>query len=312
MPKDYIHGDEPVPGFQLLQLVGHDSTGELWYAKAPGGISVSLKIISLDARPGQRLLRTLRGYRSIKHPNLVPISAFWLKDAMGELIADDGAEGPTAGGGDEASKGRLPAELIIMMSLGDHTLLDRFQECRRTGQAGIPPEELLEYMEGAAKGIDHLNRPIHDLGQGPVAIQHCNVKPQNVLLVGGAAQVYGLGVNLVVGGPRKTSIVTGTIAYAAPEIIRENRASESTDQYSLAVLYYEMRTGRLPFAGESIQKVLQAHVQGDLDLSHLVEPERFVIRRATARSPGERFRSCAEMVESLSSAYRLESGVSAG
>ncbi len=51
----------------------------------------------------------------------------------------------------------LPAELLICRSLGDKSLSDRFEECRKEGAAGIPVDELLNYMDGAALAIDYLN-----------------------------------------------------------------------------------------------------------------------------------------------------------
>ena len=83
-----------------------------------------------------------------------------------------------------------PSELIIVMGLGDMTLSDRLEQC----PGGIPGPELFEYMEAAARAIDFLNSPRHDLGRGPVSpIQHCDIKPQNILVVGGSAQVCDFG-----------------------------------------------------------------------------------------------------------------------
>ena len=61
--------------------------------------------------------------------------------------------------------------------------------------------------------------------------------------------------------------------YVAPEVI-EGRVSQWTDQYSLAVTYFQLRTGPLPFAGESVNQVLYAHVHEPPDLSGLPEEER--------------------------------------
>ena len=50
-------------------------------------------------------------------------------------------------------------------------------------------------MSGAAKAIDFLNQPVHQFGSGQgVAIQHCDIKPGNLLIVGNEIQIcdYGL------------------------------------------------------------------------------------------------------------------------
>ena len=47
--------------------------------------------------------------------------------------------------------------------------------------------------------------------------------------------------------------------YAPPEVI-EGRVSGHSDQYSLAITYAQLRTGRLPFTGDSVHQILYAHV----------------------------------------------------
>ena len=111
------------------------------------------------------------------------------------------------------------ATLAVAMGLGDKTLAQRLRECQaaligldesyttrwdalpeqerailqemmRQGKAGIPVVELLNYMEGAAKGIDFLNTHEHEFDDGTVGtIQHCDIKPANILLVGQEVQL---------------------------------------------------------------------------------------------------------------------------
>jgi len=81
-------------------------------------------------------------------------------------------------------------ELIVVMGLGDCTLFDRLQQVRV--EAGIPAgthdisygldaAETIRYLRASARAIDLLNQE-H-------SIYHCDIKPQNILLVGGEAQV---------------------------------------------------------------------------------------------------------------------------
>ena len=46
---------------------------------------------------------------------------------------------------------KTPTHLVFATSLGDSSLLDRLEECRRQDLEGIPLEELLGYMEEAAR-----------------------------------------------------------------------------------------------------------------------------------------------------------------
>jgi serine/threonine protein kinase len=306
----YQAGLEAVPSFKLVKRLGRGNFGEVWLATAPGGTRVALKILRLDSK-GEREFYSLRLVKQIRHPNLMPIIAFWLKDEDGNIIADteqdplpqqtealrETAAVPvdTRTTADFAPRNQ-PAELIVAMGLGDCSLYDRLKECQRQGLSSIPVDELLTYFEGAAQAIDHLNSPIHDLGRGPVAIQHRDVKPQNILIVGGAAQVCDYGLARSLNDTRQTSSLSA--AYAAPESF-SGEVSAHTDQYALAVSYFELRTGELPFRDTSLMGVVLQKREGKLDLDLIPEREREVIRKATAVNPADRYANCREMVAAL-------------
>ena len=92
--------------------------------------------------------------------------------------------------------------------------------------------------------------------------------------------------------------MVGSPAYMAPECI-DRRPSNASDQYSLAVTYYELRTGVLPFATLEYLDVLEAHKRGRLDFSKVPAAERKVLQRATSVQPKDRYGSAAEMVTAL-------------
>lgn len=291
MVGTYTEGDEPIPGFRLTNLLGWGRFGEVWKATGPGGITVAIKIIPLSSRQGLKEFRAIRLVKQIRHPNLVPIMAFWLKDRQGNFIDDSLAD-------DAESLHALASELLIVMGLGEKSLFDRLQECLHEGLPAIPIEELLGYMDDAARAIDFLNRRVHLVGSSSVGIQHCDIKPHNVLLVSGVAQICDLGVARVLEDAR-ASAATGSAAYIAPEFIKNSKPSPTTDQYSFAVTYIELRTGCLPFHAKSAAAAYLVHLNGELDLSALSTHEREVLAKATALDPSERFSSCCEFVKEL-------------
>jgi len=317
MANSYSKGDEPVPGYRLIGPLGRGGFGEVWKANGPGGIPVAIKIISLSARHGFKELRAIQRVKLIRHPNLIPIIAFWLKDQAGNILDEALAVNaeyidPTRS---TLPRGELtdtkqprqdqPAELIIAMTLGDRSLFERMEECLKLGLPGVPAEELIGYMEEASKAIDFLNAARHDLGQGLVAIQHCDIKPQNMMIVGGSAAICDFGLARVLGEIR-VSETPASFAYAAPEYLQQNTSSSSTDQYSLAISYYELRTSHLPFDSETFMGVMTAKVEGKLSLSKLSEPEQVVMRRATALAPADRYPTTVEMVRELRKAIDEE------
>lgn len=291
MALHYTTGTELVPGFRLVKLLGRGGFGEVWKASAPGGTDAAIKIISLGERTGFKELRAIRLVKQVRHPNLVPIIAYWLLTGDGKVLEE--------GAGDNTIVRRAQdLYLVIAMGLGDKSLHDRLKECQREGKPGIPAEELWNYLEDAARAVDYLNQPVHDLGDHTGGIQHCDLKPQNVLIVGGAAQVCDFGLARVLGDSRVTS-AKGSAAYMAPEMIADNKPSKTTDQYFLAISYVELRTGSVPVDVTSPAKAIWAHVQGNLDLSKLPPEEAAVIKRATSVKPEERFESCMELARAL-------------
>jgi serine/threonine protein kinase len=314
MVRAYTNGDEPIEGYRLLEFLGRGGFGEVWKTAGPGDVEIALKIINLKGKQGQKEFRAIQLFKKLKHPHLVPITAFWLKDAQGRVLdtGDISKRLTKKPGPITVSGGPPPAELLVAMGLGEKNLYDHMQGCERfLNKPGIPPDELLRYMEGAAKAIDFLNSPTHDFGSGPHGIQHCDIKPQNILIVGGDAQVCDYGLARILGGDVRATAAAATAAYAAPECLRDGKPSNSTDQYSLAISYVELRTGSLPFDGEEWQlEVIKAHVAGKLNLSGLPESERTVIRRATSLDPAERYPSTLEMVQALRKARETTATVS--
>jgi serine/threonine protein kinase len=311
----YKIGDEPVAGYHLTDHLGAGGFGEVWKANAPGGTEVALKIIDLTGQQGLQEFTSLRVVKKVRHPNLMSLQAFWMKDEEGKIIDEAGESSKAAvsvtaaipdpkrqtqsvGIAVTANFAR-PVELIIAMQLGSMSLHKRLEDCREQGQPGVPVAELLEYLEQAARGIDFLNKPIHDLGKGPVPIVHGDIKPHNILVIGDAAVVCDFGLARAVETLRKTSMAPVTVAYAAPESFK-GKVTPTSDQYSLAITYAELRTGRLPFDETMTPyQVMEAHVTRNLDFSRLPEPERLVVERATESNPEDRWPSSRDMVLAL-------------
>jgi serine/threonine protein kinase len=140
-------GAEPVPGFRLVSRLGRGGFGEVWRATGPGGFPVALKFLPMEEGLAGVELRALEAVREVRHPHLLSLSGSW----------------------------QVGGYLVIAMELADRTLLDRLKEARAQGLVGIPGEELLRYMEEAARGLDFL----HASAPGRAGIQHRDVKPHN-------------------------------------------------------------------------------------------------------------------------------------
>ena len=195
---------------------------------------------------------------------------------------EDSAEhvGPAAPAGPAAADRPLPAELIIAMGLGEQTLWKRLEACREQGLDGVPVPELLNYMQGAAKAIERINQE---------GIQHCDIKPQNILVIGGEAQVCDFGLAQAIDPDvRKTTTVGGSLAYSDPAVYATGQPVSTTDLYCLAATYVELRTGHLPFPADSRSRLIAAKENGELILDGLTDDEQQLVRQILVPHPDDR------------------------
>jgi formylglycine-generating enzyme required for sulfatase activity len=265
-------GVAPIAGYTLVRRLGRGGFGEVWEASAPGGVHVALKFIRLESEAAEVEQRALKVICNIRHPHLLDVQ-------FATRVADC---------------------LVIAMPLCDESLADRL----KASPAGLPRDELIEYMEELARAVDFLNEPRHRGEDGSlVGVQHRDIKPLNIFLVGGSARLADFGLAKILDAASATHTGRMTVAYAPPEV-PAGRMSRWSDQYSLAVTYVQLRTGRLPFVGENYLQILYAHINDPPNLSGLCEGERPVVARALAKQPEQRWPTCREFVRALIVAVR--------
>ncbi|MGE3781064.1 MAG: tubulin-like doman-containing protein, partial [Pirellulaceae bacterium] len=119
-----------------------------------------------------------------------------------------------------------------------------------------------------------------------------------LLLVGGHIKVADFGLVKSV-HDASVSIVAGlTPMFAAPETF-DGRPSDRSDQYSLAIVYQLLLTGRCPFNGQTLAQLASQHLNARPCLDSLPESDRACIERALSKDPFDRFPNCRSLVERL-------------
>jgi serine/threonine protein kinase len=165
-------------------------------------------------------------------------------------------------------------------------------------QIGITEREALRYVEDIAAAL----RIVHHAG-----ILHRDLKPPNVMLRENddvALIDFGLARNLEGGlQSTRTGVLRGSPYYMSPEQALGEQLDARTDFYSLGIIFYEMLTGRKPFAGSSAIEVLQQHVNSPVPKL----PERHahhqpLLDRLLAKSRDQRFGSAEEVIEAIGAA----------
>jgi serine/threonine protein kinase len=264
---------EPIPGYRLIERLGRGGFGEVWKCEAPGGLLKAIKFVHgslhpLDdaTAPAEEELRAVARVKAIRHPFLL---------SMERVEVVDG-------------------ELVIVLELADQHLGDLLAEAHAAGKSGVPREALLGYLREAAEALDLMNVR-YDL-------QHLDVKPQNLFLVGNHVKVgdFGLVNSLKGAHAAAAGVQFGAITplYASPEVF-QGSLSRHSDQYSLAVVYQELLTGVLPFDGRSSRQLMMQHMQGEPDLRPLPPGDRPVVARALSKGPQSRFPSCSDFLHAL-------------
>jgi len=161
---------------------------------------------------------------------------------------------------------------------------------------------LLKQIGGA---LDHVHEQ---------RIFHRDLKPENILLQflkGGTelVKVVDFGIakvkDSVVAPSTANKVPVGTVLYMSPEQLRGGeRITAASDIYSMAVIAYEMITGRRPFNPSSAAHLLEMHREGvrlnPIDLRPNLSTEaRAILLRALAFDPAARYQNAAEFGDQL-------------
>jgi tetratricopeptide (TPR) repeat protein/predicted Ser/Thr protein kinase len=90
---------------------------------------------------------------------------------------------------------------------------------------------------------------------------HRDIKPANIMITtDGTAKIIDFGVARLAGGTKvtRTGSTVGTALYMSPEQARGEEVDERADIWSFGIVFFEMLTGKTPFAGEYENAVIYA------------------------------------------------------
>jgi eukaryotic-like serine/threonine-protein kinase len=225
----------------------------------------------------------------------------------------------------------------------DPTLLERFKQeiklARRIthrnvlrthdfGETAGVPYISMEYLEGVTLkdlvrnrgalplgvGLSIAKQMCHGLGAAHEGgVVHRDIKPQNMLILPetGELKIMDFGIARVSavdeGGSGLTTAgtVMGTPDYMPPEQAQGRPADFRSDLYSLAVVFFEAFTGKLPFKGETPMAVVVAHIHQapprPRTLNPRLPPElETAILKGLQKDPAKRWQTTDEILEALS------------
>lgn len=145
-------------------------------------------------------------------------------------------------------------------------------------------------------------------------IIHRDIKPQNVIVkADGSIKILDFGIATAKGSMHLTQAnnVMGSVHYLAPELAKGEAASPQSDIYALGIVLYEMLAGDVPFKADQAVQIALKHIREpmpDVRLINASVPQSIanVITRATAKDPNNRYGSCREMLQDISTCLRPE------
>src|SRR3954471_4542511 len=162
----------------------------------------------------------------------------------------------------------------------------------------LDPRHAAKLIGQVAEGLD----AAHQRG-----IVHRDVKPANVLIdTDGSALLtdFGLTKHVTDRSLTRDGTFVGTLDYAAPEQFRGDPVDARTDVYALGCVLYQALSGRVPYPRETDAAKMYAHMESPPpSVTVLVEevPDglSYVVQRAMAKDPADRFQSAGEMAAAL-------------
>jgi serine/threonine-protein kinase len=321
-PRDLVDiGDDPMVGrtlegrYTILAKLGAGSMGTVYRAKQHAmGREVAIKILrgdrAVDDSAKARFMREARANSLLASPNTVTVFDFGQSENGEFYLARELLEGESLG--QRLTRvGRLPAPLAV-------------DACRQA---------LRSLGEAHAKGIIHRDlkpdnlffaRVLTSAAIGPTAADpdsHAESHDEIVKVLD-----FGIAKMINADDPNPMSVVEtqagtvfGTPRYMSPEQAQGKPLDARSDLYSLAVILYQMLTGRPPFTDNDAVVVMARHIKSTPKRPNEAVPEAMipteledVIMRTLAKDPKDRPGSAEILAGELLAALEAQGAQTSG
>ncbi len=270
--------------YEIESELGRGAMGVVFRARDPAiGRTLAIKTIHLGEladpverdRLRDRLLHEARSAGTLSHAGIVTIYDVSEQDDMA-YIAMEFVNGPTL---EQLLSGPKPPD----------------------------PDTIFRILREIASALDYAHKK---------GIVHRDIKPANVMIHDdGTVKITDFGVAKIPASQLATQagLVLGTPSYMSPEQALGRPVDGRSDQFSLAVIAFELLTGERPFVGEQLASLAYNIAHQDPPVPSKLNPTLnwqvdLVLQRALQKGPAARFRTCTEFVHALEAACKSAKG----
>ncbi len=261
--------------YEVIRELGRGAMGVVFEARDPRiGRTVAVKTIRLDALgiPSEaewlqeRLFREARAAGALSHAGIVVVYDMGRHENLA-FIAMERVDGPT------------------------------LEQVLATG--GLPSRgESINILRQTAAALDYA----HQNG-----VVHRDIKPANLMLHKGVTlKITDFGIAKITSTQQltRTGMVMGTPSYMSPEQISAQPVDGRADQFSLAVIAFELLAGRRPFQADTLAGLVHQIVYEERPSARALRPDLpeavdAVLKRGLARDAKDRYPSCSAYVIAL-------------
>jgi serine/threonine protein kinase len=138
------------------------------------------------------------------------------------------------------------------------------------------------------------------------SVVHRDIKPANIMILDNAVvKVTDFGIAKMMSmGMTQAGQILGTPNYMSPEQVKGRQVDGRSDIFSLGIILYDLVTGEMPFGGQNITTVIYKIINENpippRELDATIHPGlSYVICKALAKSPDERYQTCRELADDL-------------
>jgi serine/threonine-protein kinase len=277
--RDILNGQ-----FQILQKIGSGGMGSVYKALQPAmNRMVAVKILhpKLANRKDlvSRFRREARAMSHLTHPNTVKVLLYGELEDGSLYIVMEFLEGKNLNQTVRA-EGPMPVERGLPVLI---QVCHALEEAHRQGivHRDLKPENIFLSQQGGIKDFAKV------LDFGLAKVTEREMRPGSIILT-------------------QEGMVFGTPEFMSPEQAQGKTLTASSDIYSLAVILYEVLTGKLPFDAKNPMEYIQLHVTAQpKPIDERVPGKTFppllwtVLSKAMAKKPEDRFGSAAEFAHAL-------------